>query len=110
MTANPIKKISIAEFRQMGLLHELNRRFLHPLGLALEVEIKADGTEELGGIWDYRDDPSGILYGHLDAEKMKRAQCFIDGQHRHRQETLGYIIQEKDANQDEAGKGAVHAA
>ena len=57
-----IRKMSIREFRETGFLQEINRLFLHPLGLALEVEIDGDGNERLGGIWDYRDDPDGIAF------------------------------------------------
>ena len=32
-------KIDVKEFREKGYLQELNRRFLHPLGLALEIII-----------------------------------------------------------------------
>lgn len=60
---NEVKRIDIKEFREMGFLQELNRQFLHPLGLALEVVIDdKDGSEKLGGVWDYRDDPEGMLY------------------------------------------------
>lgn len=55
-----IKYIDIAKFRSEGFLQELNRQFLHPLGLALELIINDDGTEKLGGIWDYREE--GIYY------------------------------------------------
>lgn len=58
-----VKRMSIKEFRESGLLQEINRLFLHPLGLALEIIIEEDGTEKLGGIWDYREHPEGILYG-----------------------------------------------
>jgi hypothetical protein len=34
-----VKKMPVAEFRRLGLLQELNRQFLHPLGLALEVVV-----------------------------------------------------------------------
>ncbi len=57
------KYVSVAEFREMGLLSELNRCFLHPRGLALSVCVEADGTEQFGPIWDCRDDPGGISYG-----------------------------------------------
>jgi hypothetical protein len=57
-----IKRIDIKEFRSLGFLQELNRKFLHPLGLALEVIIEKDGTEKLGGIWDYRGDPEGNFF------------------------------------------------
>jgi hypothetical protein len=46
-----IKKIDIKEFREKGYLQELNRQFLHPLGLALEITINDDGTEIISGVW-----------------------------------------------------------
>lgn len=58
-----IKRMDIAEFRERGYLFEANRMFFHPLGLALEVIVNEEtGEEELGGIWDFRDDPEGILF------------------------------------------------
>jgi hypothetical protein len=68
-----IKRIDIKEFRELGFLQELNRCFLHPLGLALEVIVnEEDGSESLGGIWDYRDDPEGMLYGeeYISSDKF----------------------------------------
>lgn len=70
-----IKYIDIKEFRELGYLQELNRRFLHPLGLALEVGINDDGTEYLKEIWDYRDDPEGIYY-MLESSSQKRIDKF----------------------------------
>ncbi len=58
-----VKRIDIADFREQGFLQEANRQFFHPLGLALEVVVEEDGTERLGGVWDYRDDPEGVLFG-----------------------------------------------
>lgn len=69
-----IKRMDIAEFRREGYLQELNRRFLHPLGLALEVAVEDDGTERLGGIWDCRDDPAGVYYGEIDWPKFDRIE------------------------------------
>jgi hypothetical protein len=72
--SNNIKRIDIKEFREKGYLQELNRRFLHPLGLALEIVREDDGTEKLGGIWDYRDDEEGIYYdlANSDEERIER--------------------------------------
>lgn len=59
-----IKRMDIKEFRALGFLQEANRLFFHPLGLALEVIINDEtGDETLGGVWDYRDDPEGMLFG-----------------------------------------------
>jgi len=88
-----IKRIDIKEFREMGFLAEVNRTFFHPLGLALEVYINEDGVEQLGGIWDYRNDPEGILYGKFPAEKIKKAHEFIKTKHEQRNKTLGFVYQ-----------------
>ncbi len=61
-----MKRIDIAEFRDRGFLQEANRRFFHPLGLALEVIVEKDGTCTLGGVWDYRDDPEGMFFDKED--------------------------------------------
>lgn len=91
-----IKYLDIKEFRESGLLAELNRTFLHPLGLALEVSVENDGTEKLGGIWDYRDDPEGMLYSkeHFPTEKIKKAQEFIKQKHELRMKVLGFVYQD----------------
>jgi hypothetical protein len=70
-----INRMSIKEFRQLGYLQELNRQFLHPLGLALETILNDDGTESLGGIWDSRDDLEGIYYDIANSSK-KRIERF----------------------------------
>lgn len=94
-----IKRIDIKEFREIGYLQEVNRKFLHPLGLALEVNIADDGTETLGGIWDYRDDPEGVVYveGTIDdheayakAERVAEQLCKMAES---RIQKLGYVVQ-----------------
>lgn len=75
-----MKKIEIKEFRERGYLQEINRRFLHPLGLALEVEIKENGDEVISGINDYRDDEEGVYYAiNKDAYSTpERRRRFFD--------------------------------
>lgn len=70
--AEGINYLDLDEFRDLGFLQEVNRQFFHPLGLALEVETNSDGrVVGLGGIWDYRDDPEGIVYGDcIDVAKV----------------------------------------
>lgn len=95
--SNNIKYIDIKEFREFGFLQELNRHFLHPLGMALEVIIEDDGTERLGGIWDYRDDPEGMLFGEPFNEeglqKAKRVIEFMAKKWIKRRESFGYVVQ-----------------
>lgn len=97
--SNKVKKMDAKEFRTMGLLAEINRTFLHPLGLALEVMINDDGTETIGGIWDYREDPEGIIYQPFPEEQVKKAKEFINKKHQERYEALGYIFQEGGGNE-----------
>jgi hypothetical protein len=69
--SDQIPRITAAEFQHLGFLQEVNRLFLHPLGLALEVIVDDDGTMRFGGVWDYREDPEGMLFADLtdvDAE------------------------------------------
>ena len=97
-----IKRIDIKEFREKGYLQELNRRFLHPLGLALEISIDDNGDEKLGGIWDYREDKEGIYYNisNADLERKTRfidKKLFIDTEFenrcKNRKEILGFDIE-----------------
>lgn len=89
-----IKRIDIGEFRSEGYLQELNRRFLHPLGLALEVVVEKDGTERLGGVWDYRDDPEGIAYEGADLRAhAERIDGLWTDREAARHAALGYMVQ-----------------
>lgn len=89
-----IKYMEIKEFREMGLLAEVNRTFFHPIGMALEVKIDEAGKEYLSGIWDYRGDPEGILYGGpFPTEQVQKAQAFMKEKHAKRKEILGFIYQ-----------------
>lgn len=76
-----VNRMDIREFREAGFLQEVNRLFLHPQGLALEVYVDDDGTERLGGVWDYRDDPEGIAFGEPPDEA--KAQHVVDELSRH---------------------------
>jgi hypothetical protein len=91
-----IKRMSIKEFRRLGLLQEVNRRFFHPLGLALEAEESTSGEWSLSSIWDCRDDPEGILYAQIDRTKFRRARAFIQQRFAERRHILGFIVQEDD--------------
>lgn len=100
---NKIKRIDIKEFREKGYLQELNRRFLHPLGMALEVIVDDNGEEKLGGIWDYRKGDEGIYYDikNSDEDRKKRFKdnkYFVDKEFnlrfKSRKDILGFEIEE----------------
>lgn len=90
-----VKYISVKEFREEGYLQELNRRFLHPMGLALEVCIGKDGEETLGQIWDSRDDPEGIVYGPdtIELQKVEHIRNLERSRTTARLDALGFWVQ-----------------
>jgi hypothetical protein len=72
-----VKYLSLREFQGRGYLQELNRQFLHPLGLALEVLFgEEERDDRIVGVWDDRDDPEGNLFhpDALDAEFVRKAR------------------------------------
>lgn len=97
-----IKRIPAAKFLvDSGLLFEINRTILHPLGLALEVVLEEDGTMKVGDLWDYRNDPEGMLY---DAESfrdgMAKLETFMKefgtAKLEQRKRELGFVVQERE--------------
>ncbi len=116
-----INKIDAGKFlRDNGLLFEINKTILHPLGLALEVFVNSDngfsltwqenelekscylGREALGNLWDYRDDPEGILFGKDTFVEGKKKyeefmQKFGNKKLKERKDALGFIVQEDES-------------
>jgi hypothetical protein len=85
----------LKEFVDFGYLHELNRQFLHPLGLAISVmEDSDDGTVVFDTIW-HTSDPDGMIFAEavLDKEKTKRVMAEQVKKKAYRKKVLGYEIQ-----------------
>lgn len=95
---NEIKRMSAAEFQSEGYLQEVNRRFLHPLGLALEMVTDVDtGEKWLGGVWDYRDDPEGIYFdGDFSRERAEHVLELERERADARRDALGFVIEPKE--------------
>jgi len=70
------KYINIKEFRELGYLQEVNRRFLQPLELALAIKKLENDTETFIGIIDCRDDEEGYYFDVKNGD-MKRLKKFI---------------------------------
>jgi len=92
---NDIKTIDPQEFRETGFLQEVNRQFMHPLGLAFSVIVDNEtGQETLGPIWDYRDDPEGIRYGDdVDSSKAANVRALWVSKEESRLNRWGWMIQ-----------------
>lgn len=89
------KKMTVKEFRAAGYLQELNRQFLHPLGMALEVVREPGKEERFGLVWDHREDPEGIIYGPDTMEFDKTSRVLAEQAEKAvtRLTKLGYVIQ-----------------
>jgi hypothetical protein len=55
-----LKYIDPQEFIDVGFLQEANRKFFHPLGLALQVDPESGEMK----VWDYREEPEGIVFAN----------------------------------------------
>lgn len=92
-----MRNLSVEEFRKKGYLQELNRQYLHPLGLALSVMVNQETgeAERFGPIRDARSDPQGIVFPgknidvslamDIDKEWKIRAAA--------REKALGFVVQ-----------------
>lgn len=92
---NSPKFMDLDEFVEKGYLHEINRQFLNPLGLALTVRGSGDHVELIEGIWDCRDDPEGIRFESLDWDKIGMIRDEMERRRGPREEALGYWIQDE---------------
>lgn len=97
MGKDPRKQMPLEEFVEAGYIQEINRTFLHPIGLALSYETDDDGKPtHIAGVLDSRDDPEGFVFSEFTWDEVKRGdkirQLQIDGYNR-RKELLGFGTQ-----------------
>lgn len=98
MSSDPVKTMSVEEFRRLGYLREANRLFFHPLGIALTVAVNVEtGEERFGPVWDYRDDPEGLVYGRElgdeEQELAKAIQADREKRAATRMANFGFVVQ-----------------
>jgi hypothetical protein len=91
MADDEISILFPTELREMGVLQEINRLILHPLGLALEV------TEDQSRlrIWDCRSDLAGVMFDKdtLDPEKAANVANLLEERGGYRIAELDFVIQ-----------------
>ena len=97
--ADEIKKMDFDEFWKLGFVQEANRLFFHPRGLAISINVEEGKAIGFGPIWDYRDDPEGLIFGDdiLEspeiATKAANVQAEFDKHLEPRRALLGDSIQ-----------------
>lgn len=81
--------MSATECQTSGVLAEVNRRLLHPRGLAMYVNI---GSDRIG---IYRsDDPEGFYYEGIPPEMLDERRASFDALLcPEREAALGYVVQ-----------------
>jgi hypothetical protein len=88
------RRLPVAEFMNAGLLMEINRRVLHPVGLALAVQVPdGPGDTALHGYIIETDDPAGVIFDTIDAGKAVSYQQRLSARRTARLRELGYIVQ-----------------
>jgi hypothetical protein len=74
--------IDLKEFVEFGFLQEANRRFFHPLGLAMTFTVNEEGLPSFMGFQDFRDDPEGCYFDFGNPDRADRMQEAIDKESR----------------------------
>ena len=99
-----IKTTDMTFIKDSGLLFEINRRVLHPFGLAISVREDVLTDEwVVANVWDYRDDEEGMIFEEETfqhgLDKLNKFMENIGNEKlRKRKELLGYVIQGEDLN------------
>lgn len=100
-----IPEMDLDEFKECGYLLEVNRRFFHPLGLALFIMYDNDTGQPLRlGVFDLRYDPEGCIFDQFTQQEKEIAGNIEREWQEHaaiRQKKLGFVIQPLIANCEE---------
>lgn len=100
-----IRYIDPLVFIDIGFLQEANRRFFHPLGLALEADPSAGPDVPSMRVWDYRDDPEGIAFtSACDPEKEERVAMELQRHEAARLARFGWVVQPVNEAVDSEGQ------
>lgn len=86
-----------------GLLFEINRRILHPLGLDLRADVSSEDRKKLiiEGLYQLEGDPDGFLFDEESlAANFEKLKNFMDRDGSvkldEREKRLGFVIQGED--------------
>lgn len=96
------RSLDLSEFIDLGLLQEINRRLLHPMGFALSVmkrDLGGPQKWEFCEVWDCREDPEGLTYAPsvLDNDEAREKKAMVDSLLKSKQAVrrarLGFVVQ-----------------
>lgn len=94
------KQLTLNQLREMGLLFEINRRVLHPLGIMMVFDYEGDGTgdEEPRVLVQQVEDMEGVLFSPDSFESgTAKFRAYVeregDARFHDRQRILGFVEQ-----------------
>jgi len=93
-----------------GLIFEINRKVLHPLGMALVVEVSFDNSKKINIVGvDKTEDEEGIIFDNETFDEgREKYEAFLkrEGERRlrAREKSLGFTIQEGKYEQADENK------
>ena len=98
----------VAFLRENGILFEINRQVLHPLGLELDFEADPDGGHPEAEIQDNRDLPDAIAFtAEAFNEGRARYEDYLEARGRQniqKRRRLGMVIQTGPSGPASAGR------
>lgn len=95
-------KIDINEFVNFGYLQELNRQFLHPLGMSMELDV-GDNRWEIKIAHIRKNELSKM--NNIDSDEYERRKKNVENQKKKiatiRKKELGFVIQGEEKKKKE---------
>ena len=88
------KTMTWDEFHKQGYLQEMNRQFLHPLGLSLALKVD-DGKRSFHAIFDHQDSKEALIFkpGLLKARLKEKVEHEQEERGQVRLAGMGFIVQ-----------------
>ena len=83
--------------KNLGFFQEINRKFLHCIGLSLEVQVDPTTKQVTLDLIDGRDDDEGFILKAVDEQQQKVFWDFQNDKHLKRIKGLGYIFQASES-------------
>lgn len=100
--------MALKEIEDSGVLQEVNRQFLHPLGLALCVTYLGGNPAKLEML-DMRQDPEGWIFDEVSIEKAKKVELELMKRAGPRMKAIGAIVQPLPG-ETVSGSGKIHSS
>ena len=86
------KELTSDQIRSLGIVQEINRQLLHPMGLAMFVVVPS-GSTVCCGVYDMRDDPEGVVFQAFSTERAEMFARAFEERREVRESRFGWHVQ-----------------